>query len=119
MVGFAIAVDSQVEEVIVVGTIVFALAIVNITISLVRSMMQQARLRNDLLSPRGVLAILGFVAVVMAVSLPTSFALQAAGIRYPATGGVLLGAVVMVAGEPLFTRTLRRIMLANRVGARR
>lgn len=69
---------------------------------------------SDLLGPSGVLAILGFVATVLAVSLPTGFALEAAGAAYPATWGTLTGAVVMVIGGPLLMRHLRRIMLANR-----
>jgi hypothetical protein len=74
---------------------------------------------HALLGPVGVLAILGFVAVVLAVSLPTAFALRAAGVRYPATGGVLAGAVLMVVGGPLLMRLLRRVMLANRSGGHR
>ena len=119
MVGFAAAVDSHVPEVIAVATIVFVLAVVNITGSLVRATLRRAQPRDELLGPLGVLAILGFVAVVVGVSLPISFALQAAAVPYAATWGVLVGAVVMVAGEQLFTRLLRRIMLDNRVGIRR
>jgi hypothetical protein len=119
MVGFAIAVDSQMPAVIVLGTIVFVLTVVNLTVSLVRATVRRAQVRNDLLTPLGVLVILGFVGGVVGVSLAISFALQAAGVPYPATWGVLVGAIVMVAGEPLLTRTLRGIMLANRVGIRR
>lgn len=119
MVGFAAAVDSRVPEVIAIGTVVFVLAVVSVTGSLVRGMVRRAQVRNELLNPAGVFAILGFVAVVVGVSLPTSFALQAAAVPYAATWGVLVGAVIMVAGEPLLTRSLQRIMLANRVGVRR
>jgi hypothetical protein len=119
MVGFAAAVETRVPEVIVVSTIIFVLAVVNITGNVVRAILRRAQPRDELLGPLGVLAILGFVAVVVGVSLPIAFALQAAAVPYPATWGVLAGAIVMVAGEPLLTRLLRRIMLANRVGIRR
>ena len=77
MVGFAAAVDSHVPEVIAVATIVFVVAVVNITGSLVRTTLRRAQPRDELLGPLGVLAILGFVAVVVGVSLPISFALKA------------------------------------------
>jgi hypothetical protein len=118
MVGFAAAVDSRVPLAIAIGTAVFALGVAATTGWVVISAARQARVRNGLVSPLGVLAILGFVAIILAVSLPTSFALEAAGVRYAATIGVCIGAVGMVAGEPLLTRTLKRLMLANRVGAR-
>jgi uncharacterized membrane protein YgdD (TMEM256/DUF423 family) len=85
MVGFAAAVDSRVPEVIAVATIVFVVAVVNITGSLVRATLRRAQPRDELLGPLGVLAILGFVAVIVGVSLPISFALQAAAVPYPAT----------------------------------
>ena len=41
---------------------------------------------------------------------------QAAGVRYPATAGILLAGVFMVVGGPLLMRYLRRLMLENRAG---
>jgi hypothetical protein len=79
-------------------------------------MVRRAQPRTTLLGPAGVLAILGFVAAVLAVSLPTSFALDAAGVRYPATIGILPTAVCMVVGGPLLMRYLRRLMLTHRTG---
>jgi hypothetical protein len=81
--------------------------------------MRRTQPRNELLGPIGVLAILGFVATVLAVSLPTAFALQAAGVRYPGTLGVLVGAILMVLGGPWLMRLLQRIMLAKRAGSQR
>jgi hypothetical protein len=119
MVGFVAAVDSRVPVVIAIGTAVFVLGIAGATAGVVIGTARRAQVRNNLVSPLGVFAILGFVAIVLAVSLPIGFALQANGVRYAATVGVLAGAVVMVAGEPFLTSLLQRIMLANRVGARR
>lgn len=116
MVGFSAAVDSRRPLAIGIGTTLFVLGILAATGRVVVRSALRAQLRNDLVSPVGVLAILGFVAVVLAVTLPTALALQAAGVRYPATWGVLGGAIVMVVGGPLLTRFLQRIMLAKRLG---
>lgn len=118
MVGFSAVVDTETHRPLVIGiaTAVFVLGILLATGRLVLGMVRRAQPRNDLLRPTGVLAILGFVAAILAVSLPTSFALKAAGIRYPATAGILLGAVVMVVGGPMLMRYLRRLMLDNRAG---
>jgi hypothetical protein len=119
MVGFSVAVDSRRPLVIGLATAAFVLGILIVTGRLVLGIIGRAQPRNDLVGPTGVLAILGFVAGILAVSLPTSFALKAAGAHYPATAGVLLAGVFMVVGGPLLMRYLRRLMLAsrdNRVG---
>jgi len=119
MVGFSAAVDSHRRLAIGVGTSLFVIGVLITTGWVVIRGLRHAQLRNDLLGPIGVLAILGFVATVLAVTLPTAFALQAAGVRYPATLGVLLGAVIMAVGGPLLTRFLQRTMLAKRAGNQR
>jgi len=102
--------------VIGIATAAFVFGILIVTGRLVLGIVRRAQPRNDLLGPTGVLAILGFVAGILAVSLPTSFALKAAGVRYPATAGILLAGVFMVVGGPLLMRYLRRLMLDNRAG---
>jgi hypothetical protein len=119
MVGFSIAVETQRPLVIGIATPMFVFGILIVTGRLVLGIVSRAQPRNDLLAPPGVLAILGFVAAILAVSLPTSFALKAAGVRYPATAGILLAAVLMVVGGPLLMRYLRRLMLDNRVGGQK
>jgi len=119
MVGFSAAVDSRRPLVIGIGTAVFVAGILIVTGRLVLGIVGRAQPRNDLLGPAGVLAILGFVAVILAVSLPTAFALRAAGFGHPATAGVLLGGVCMVVGGPMLTRYLRRRMLDDRSGGRK
>jgi hypothetical protein len=119
MVGFAAAVDSHRPLAIGIGTTAFVIGVLATTGVVVVGGIRRAQVRGELLSPIGVLAILGLVAVVLAVSLPTAFALQAAGVGHSATWGVLVGGVVMVIGGPILTGFLRRIMLANRIGSRR
>src|SRR5438094_188887 len=116
MIGFSVAVDTRRPLVIGIATAVFVIGVLIVTGRLVIGIVGRAQPRNDLLGPAGVLAILGFVAGILAVALPTSFALKAAGVRYPATAGILLASIVMVIGGPLLTRYLRRLMLNNRAG---
>lgn len=116
MIGFSAAVETRRSLVIGLATAVFVLGILIVTGRLVLGVLGRALPRNDLLGPAGVLAILGFVAGTLAVSLPTSFALKAAGVDYPATAGILLAGVCMVVGGPLLMRYLRRSMLGDRAG---
>ena len=118
MVGFSVAVEAESRRPLVIGiaTAAFVFGILILTGRLVLGIVRRAKPRNDLLGPTGVPAILGFVAGILAVSLPTAFALKAAGVRYPATAGILLAGVFMVVGGPALMRYLRRLMLDNRAG---
>src|SRR5687767_854394 len=99
-VGLVVAIDSRQPLAIGLGTGGFVLGVLIATGRIMAGALWRAQPRNNLLSPVGVLAILGFVAAVLAVSLPTAFALDANGIAHPAIWGVLLGGVVMVVGGP-------------------
>jgi hypothetical protein len=118
MVGFAAAVDTQRSLAIGIGTAAFVIGVLATTGIVVVGAFRRAQVRGELLSAKGVVAILGFDAFVLGVSLPTAFALESAGVAHPATWGVLVGAVLMVTGGPILTRLLQRIMLANRIGNR-
>ncbi len=87
MVGFTVAVETQRPLVIGIATAAFVFGILIVTGQLVLGIVRRAQPRNDLIGPTGVVAILGFVASTLAVSLPTSFALKAAGVRYAASCG--------------------------------
>ena len=119
MLGLTLAVESGEPLVIGIGTGVFVSGVLTVTGWVVIGTLRHAKLRGDMLGLAGALAIVGFVAVVIAVTLPTAFVLQAAGMRYPATLAILLGAVVMVVGGPVLMRLLRHIMLTNRTGGQR
>ena len=80
---------------------------------------RSAQPSNDLLRPGGVVAILGFVAVTVGVSLAVAFILKASGVSRAATIGVSVAAVMLVVGGPMLMRHLRGLMLANRSGCRR
>jgi hypothetical protein len=117
MLGLAAAADTRRPLVVGVSTTVFVLALLAGTGVMVRGALR-AQVRNDLISARGVLAILGLVALVLGVTLPLAFGLKAAGVAHPAVWGMLAGSAIMAAGGMWLTRYLRRLMLANRIGTR-
>ena|SRR5947207_1451863 len=118
MVGFAAAVDTRRPAVVGVGIGVFVIGILACTGWVVRRALQ-VQVRGGLLGARGILLILGFVAVVVGASLAVAFSLQAAGVPGPALAGNAFGAACLVVGGPLLMGALRRIMLANRTGGTR
>jgi hypothetical protein len=109
MVGLGAAVDFRRSFPIGIAVVVFVAGVLAATAWATRSAMS-VRLRNDLLGVSGVPAILGLVAVVIAVALGAAFALRAANGPLPATIGTLLGGLALVIGGPILMRTLHRIM---------
>ena len=80
---------------------------------------RHAQLRNGLIDGRAVVAILGFVALIVAGTIGLALGLRAAGAGHPATLAGAVGGLVMGAGGPVLMRRLRAIMLGNRTGAAR
>lgn len=118
MVGLAATVDSRRPLLVGIGVSLFVVGVGAVTGRAVVSGLQHAPVRNDLLGAAGVLAILGFVATILTATLPTAFALKAAGVHGAATLGILAGSVVMVVGGPVLMRFLQRTMLARSAGDR-
>ena len=119
MVAFAAAVDTGQGLVVGIGTAVFVAGVLITTGAMVFRAVRSAQPRNDLLGPGGVVAILGFVAVTIGVSLAVAFTLKASGVSYAATIGVSVTAVMLAVGGPMLMRYLQGRMLANRSGSRR
>jgi hypothetical protein len=119
MVAFAAAVETRQGLAVGIATAVFVAGVLATTALVVFRAVRRAQPRNDLLGPGGVVAILGFVAVTVGVSLAVSFSLRASGVSYAATIGVSVTAVLLVVGGPMLTRHLKGLMLANRSGSRR
>jgi len=79
---------------------------------------RRARIRSsELLGARGALAIVGFVWLIVGLTLGCGVALRSAGSSAPATIGTAIGGAALVTGGPVLGRWLRRTMLANRDGA--
>ncbi|HEX6681190.1 MAG TPA: hypothetical protein VF062_00230 [Candidatus Limnocylindrales bacterium] len=110
------AIESRRPLLLGIGIAVFVIGLLATIFRVVYGSVRHAQPRNDLMPPAGVFAILGFVAIVLAVTLPAAFALQASGARYPATLGSLIGGALIVLGGPLLIRYLHRVMRANASG---
>lgn len=119
MVVLAFGVDRRTPAALAVCVSVFVVGILAATGRVVWRAFRHAQLRNGLIDGRGIAAILGFVALIVAGTIGLAFGLRAAGVHYPATLACVAGGLVMGLGGPVLTRTLRRIMLGNRTGAPR
>jgi len=119
MVGFSAAVESKRGLAIGIGTAAFVLGVISCTGFVVFGTFRHAQVRNNLLGPTGVLAILAFVGASVGVSLAVAFSAQALDFRWPGTLGTGVAAGVMVIGGPLLMRYLHGVMLANRAGSSR
>jgi hypothetical protein len=62
--------------------------------------------------------IVGFVWLVVGVTIGVAFGLRAAGAPAPATIATAIGGVALAGGGPVLMRRLRRLMLSNRAGLR-
>ena len=119
MVVLAVAVDTRTPAALGGAVAVFAVGLLSATGVVVRGQFLRARLRDGLLDGRGVVAILGFVALIVGCTLGLAFGLRAVGVSYPATLACVAGGIAMGLGGPVLMRTLRRIMLGNRAGSTR
>jgi len=119
MVVLAVGVDTRTPAVLGVAVAVFVVGLLSATGVVVRSQFLRARLRDGLLDGRGVVAILGFVALIVGCTLGLAFGLRAAGVSHPATLACLAGGIALGLGGPVLMRMLRQIMLGNRAGSTR
>jgi hypothetical protein len=118
MVAFATAVDTGQGLFVGIGTAVFVAGVLITTGAMVFRAVRSAQPRNDLLGPGGVVAILGFVAVTIGVSLAIAFTLTASRVSYAVTIGVSVTAMMLVVGGPMLMGYRQGRMLANRSGSR-
>jgi hypothetical protein len=119
MVVLAVGVDSHSPVVLGLTIPVFVIGMLAATGWVVGRAFRHAQIRNGLIDGRGVVAILGFVALIVAGTIGFAFGLRAAGSGHPATLACVAGGLVMGLGGPVLMRRLRAIMLSNRTGATR
>jgi hypothetical protein len=117
MVAIGAAADTRDTVVLAVVIPVAAVLIAALTAGMIFGAYRHAQVRsNELLGGRGAVAIVGFVWLVVALTLGVGFALRAAGADLPATIATAIGGAALVAGGPLLMRKLRDIMLGSRAG---
>jgi len=120
MVAIGAAADTHSTTVLGVVIPVAVVVIVALTAAMIFGAYRRVRVRSDeLLGDRGALAIVGFVALIVGLTLGIAFGLRAAGAHLPATIATVIGGAALVIGGPLLMRALRGIMLGNRAGRAR
>jgi hypothetical protein len=119
MVVLGAGVDIRTPTALGITVPVFVVGLLAVNGWVVGRAFRHAQLRNGLLDGRGVVAILGFVAVIVGGTIGLAFALRGAGVHYPATWACVAGGIVMGLGGPALNRALRRVMLGNRAGSAR
>jgi hypothetical protein len=113
-----VAADSHQRTATAVVAVLIALVIAGISVWMISGAYPGARVHPATLGGAGALYIVGFVWVVVGVSLVVAFGLQAAGVAYPATIGTVLAALMLIGGGPVLMSRLRRSMVARSAGAR-
>jgi hypothetical protein len=109
-VALGLVVDRGNAVEVAVGAGLFALVVAGMT-ALVILGGGRVQVSGRLLGGAGAAWIVGFVDLVVLVSLAIGFAVRAAGVTYPATIAALVAAVGVAMGGPILTRRLRRTML--------
>jgi hypothetical protein len=110
-------VDTRSATVLGVVIPVAVVVIAGLSAAMIFGAYRRVRVRSDeLLGGRGALAIVGFVWLIVGLTLGIAFGLRAAGAPLPATIATLAGGAALVIGGPWLMRTLRGIMLGNRAG---
>ena len=118
LVPIGLAADSHQRTATAVVAVLMALVIAGISVWMISGAYRGARINPATLGGPGALYIVGFVWLVVGVSLVVAFGLQAAGIAYPGTIGTVLAAVMLIVGGPVLMARLRRSMVARSAGAR-
>src|SRR5215469_16726786 len=120
MVVIGAATDTRRAVVLAAAIPVAAVIIAALTLGMIFGTYRRAQVRSaELLGDRGALLIVGFVWLVVGLTLGIGFGLRAAGAPAPATIGTAIGGAALAAGGPALMRRLRTIMLSNRAGSRR
>ncbi|KOV87205.1 hypothetical protein [Nocardia sp. NRRL S-836] len=115
-VALTAALESETPLVIGIGTGLFVLGTVVVSGTLVTNALRHAQVRNNLVGANGVLAVLAFVALILAVTLPAAFLLDAADVPHAAVIVTAVSGVVMIIGGPVLMRYIRRTMRSHRAG---
>jgi len=116
MIAIGAAVDSHRTVVLAVVIPVAVIALVAMTGAMIFGAYRGAQVGSALLSERGAVYIVGFVWLIVGLTLGCAFGLRAAGTPWPATIATAIGAAALAFGGPWLMRRLRAIMLRNRAG---
>ena len=105
--------DSHQRSATAVGAVVVALLIAAVSVWMITGVYRGARIHPATLGAAGSLYIVGFIWVVVGVSLVFAFSWQAAGYAYPGTLGTIIAAAMLIVGGPLLMARIRRVMVRS------
>jgi hypothetical protein len=117
MVAIGAATDTRKAVVLAVVIPIVALGMAALTVAMIFGVGRGARIKSDeLLGGPGALLIVGFVWLIVGLTLSLGFGLRALGAPDPATIATGIGALALVLLGPAVTRRLGQIMMSNRAG---
>jgi hypothetical protein len=111
MVLFVAAVESERPWLVALGSVSYAMGLSILIVMVVRR--ARVQVRAALLGVRGFLAIFAFSALMVVVGLGLGFALEAAGVPFPATLACIPVAIGLAVGGPMLMGYLRRLMMSR------
>src|SRR5258708_11805407 len=114
MIAIGLATDTRRSVVLAIVIPVAVGVIATLTAGMIFGAYRRARVRSsELLGARGALSIVGFVWLVVGLTLGSGFALRAADSSAAATIATVIGAAALVIGGPVLGRWLRQTKLAH------
>ena len=117
MVIIGAAADTRRPLVLGIVIPIAAISLAGLTVAMILGTGRGVRLKSDeLLGSRGALLIVGFVGLIIAITLGLGFGLKAAGVPEPATISTATGGLLLTLTGSSLTHRLNQIMLANRAG---
>jgi fatty acid desaturase len=119
LVPLGVVTDSHQRVATAVVAVVVALIIAALSVWMITGAFRGARVHPATLGSGGSLYIVGFVWLVVGVTLVTAFGLQAEGNRYPGTLATILAAALLIIGGPILMSLLRRAMVERSPAAPR
>jgi hypothetical protein len=119
LIPIGVAADSHERTATAVTAITIALVVAALSIWMITGRYRGARIHPATLGSAGSLYLVGFVWLVVGVSLLVAFGLRAVGVSLPATIGTVLAAVLLIVGGPMLMSRLRKVMVQNSTAAPR
>lgn len=111
LVPLGVAADSHERRAAPLVVVVVALIIAALSVWMITGLYGGVRIHPATLGSRGSLYIVGFVWLVVSVTLAVAFGFQAVGLPFPATLGTILAGAMLIIGGPILMSSLRRSMV--------
>jgi len=103
--------DSHQRLATAIVAVTVAVVIAAVSVWMITGAYRGARIHAATLGTAGSLYIVGFIWVVVGVSLVFAFSWQAAGYAYPGTLGTIIAAAMLIVGGPILMGRIRRAMV--------